>query len=263
MTSDPWSHGKLCVAGREGSWTGRPRWTDRASRFEGSFQIFCDFVSHHMCHSPQTNYGLISGWSRPSWITWSSRATGETWWYWATRSERWNWTVWTSWSTRKCGWCSCWMFFYVNPAAWISDCFWFQGVQGFTGSPGKAGPPGPPGPPGQAVSLYYTLRTTGWDVKFCLFSSISNHVLDQLENNQGREVEVCLRRLSCFCLLGLSWHWWSQRQQGDGPRQHLHPFTCLNVNKFCGWAHIIFVARGKLVSAFLVPEERGEIQDSE
>lgn len=121
------------------------------------FRFFCDFVSHHMCHSPQTNCGLISGRSRPSWITWSSRATGETWWYWATRSERWNWTVWTSWSTRKCGWCSCWMFFYVNPAAWISHCFWFQGVQGFTGSPGKAGPPGPPGPPGQAVSLYYTV----------------------------------------------------------------------------------------------------------
>lgn len=68
----------------------------------------------------------------------------------------------------------------------------------------------------------------------------------------------------CFCLLGLSWHWWSQRQQGDGPRQHLHPSACWNINvKFCWWAHFIFVARGKLVSAYLVPEERGEIQDPE
>lgn len=163
------------------------------------FRFSLILVSHHMCHSPQTNCGLISGRSRSSWITWSSRATGEAWWYWATRSERWNRTVWTSWSTRECGWCSCWIYFYFNPAAWFWDCFWFQGVQGFAGSPGKAGPPGPPGPPGQAVSLYYILRTTGWDVKLCLFSNISNHVLDQLKNNR-RNVEVCLRRLTWLFL---------------------------------------------------------------
>lgn len=164
MTSDPWSHGELCVAGREGSWSGRPRWTGRTSRFEGPFQIVFIPVSHHMCHSPQTNCGLISGRSRPSRITWSYRATGEAWCYWATRSERWNRTDRTSWSTRKCGWCSCCMGFHDNPATSISECFWFQGAQGFTGNPGKAGPAGPPGPPGQAVSLYCTLRGTGWDV---------------------------------------------------------------------------------------------------
>lgn len=92
------------------------------------------------------------------------------------------------------------MYFYVNPAAWISECFWFQGVQGFAGSPGKTGPPGPPGPPGQVVSVYYTLRTTGWDNKLCLFSNISNCVLDQLENIKGREAEVCLRRITWLFL---------------------------------------------------------------
>lgn len=95
---------------------------------------------------------------------------------------------------------------------------------------------------------------------------ISNHVLVQIE---GGEKEYKWKFIlwgvlhDGFRLLGLSWHWWFQRRQGVFPRQHFHPSTCLNVNKFLWWAHIISVARGKLVSVFLVPEGREEIQDPE
>lgn len=148
------------------------------------------------------------------------------------------------------------MGFHVNPAAWISECFFgFRAPKDLQAALEKLDP-----------QVHPDLLDKQW-VCIILWRQLAEMFTFKVCWRTVKERKwqsVWDASHDCFCLLGLSWHWRSQRQQGDGPRQHLHPSTCLKINvKFCWWAHIIFVARGKLVSAYLVPEERGEIRDPE
>lgn len=99
-----------------------------------------------------------------------------------------------------------------------------------------------------------------WDVKLCLFSNISNHALDQLELIKERKWTSVWDTLhDCFCLLGLSWHWWSQGQQGVGPRQHFSSIYLLKCQQVLLMGSYYFCCQGEVGVG--LPGPRGERGD--